>query len=87
MELLALAVDEVLTDASVEFSQLPDGSRVTIRGRDTVVRHVRARLLAVALVPEGAYGEHAQVLSVRDTDSDKAVEEARAWLEDFRRRA
>lgn len=76
-DLLTLARDGVLDEASVEFQPLPDDMTVTRRGEDTVVRHRRARLLGVALVTHGAYGRGATVLSVRDELGDKLREE---WL-------
>lgn len=76
-DLLTLARDGVLGQASVEFQPIPDDMQVTRRGEDTLVRHRRARLLGVALVPHGAYGEHATVLSVRAAASAKARDE---WL-------
>jgi HK97 family phage prohead protease len=76
-DLLTLARDGVLDEASVEFQPIPADMQVTRRGDDTVVRHKRARLLGVALVPHGAYGRGAVVLSVRDEATDKAREE---WL-------
>jgi HK97 family phage prohead protease len=76
-DLLTLARDGVLDEASVEFQPIPDDMRVTRRGDDTVVSHRRARLLGVALVTHGAYGRGATVLSVRDELADRAREE---WL-------
>lgn len=76
-DLLTLARDGVLDEASVEFQPIPADMQVTRRGDDTVVRHKRARLLGVALVPHGAYGREAVVLSVRDDATNKAREE---WL-------
>lgn len=76
-DLLTLARDGVLDEASVEFQPIPDDMRVTRRGDDTVVQHRRARLLGVALVPHGAYGREAVVLSVRDERADRIREE---WL-------
>lgn len=76
-DLLTLARDGVLDEASVEFQPIPAEMRVTRRGDDTVVAHRRARLLGVALVPHGAYGRGAVVLSVRDERADRAREE---WL-------
>lgn len=76
-DLLTLARDGVLDEASVEFQPIPADMVVTRRGDDTVVRHKRARLLGVALVPHGAYGRGAVVLSVRDEATDRAREE---WL-------
>ena len=79
-DLLTLARDGVLDEASVEFQPIPQDMQVSRRGDDTVVRHKRARLLGVALVPHGAYGRNAVVLSVRDQDSDRKREEALAHL-------
>jgi len=76
-DLLTLAQDGVLDEASVEFQPIPADMNVTRRGEDTVVRHKRARLLGVALVPHGAYGRGAVVLSVRDEAADRARDE---WL-------
>jgi len=82
-DLLTLANDGVLDEASVEFQPIPADMAVTRRGDDTVVRHKRARLLGVALVPHGAYGRGAVVLSVRDEAADRAREE---WLARLRLR-
>lgn len=79
-DLLTLAGDGVLDEASVEFQPIPDDMRVTRRGDDTVVQHRRARLLGVALVTHGAYGRGATVLAVRDEASDKLREEVLARL-------
>ena len=76
-DLLTLARDGVLDEASVEFQPIPEDMKVTRRGDDTVVRHTRARLLGVALVTHGAYGRGAVVLSVRAELVDKAREE---WI-------
>jgi HK97 family phage prohead protease len=80
-DLLTLAHDGVLDEASVEFQPIPADMAVTRRGDDTVVRHKRARLLGVALVPHGAYGRGAVVLSVRDEATDRLREE---WLAKLR---
>lgn len=79
-DLLTLARDGVLDEASVEFQPIPQDMQVSRRGDDTVVRHKRARLLGVALVPHGAYGRNAMVLSVRDEQSDRKREELLAHL-------
>jgi HK97 family phage prohead protease len=80
-DLLTLARDGVLDEASIEFQPIApeqrDGMVVTRSGATTLVRHRRARLLGVALVTHGAYGRNATVLSVRDERSDKLREE---WL-------
>jgi HK97 family phage prohead protease len=82
-ELLTLAQDGVLDEASVEFKPIPDAMVVTRRGDDTLVRHRRAQLLGVALVPHGAYGRAAAVVAVRDEASAKIREE---WLARLRSR-
>ncbi len=82
-EALTLAADGVLAEASIEFRQIEGQTDVTRRGEDTLVRHRRAHLLGVALVPHGAYGQGAPVLSVRDERADRAREE---WLARLRTR-
>ena len=82
-ELLTLAKDKVLDEASVEFLPIKEAMVVTKRGSDILVRHQRAHLRGVALVPAGVYSRHAVVTSVRDEDSDKLREE---WLAKLRSR-
>lgn len=82
-ELLTLTADGVLTEASVEFRQIEESRVTTRRGTDYVVRHKRAHLLGVAIVPYGAYGQDAAVLSVRDAATDRAREEHLARLRSF----
>lgn len=75
-DLLTLAGDRVLDEASVEFNPIREGMQITRRGDDTVVRHRRAHLRGVGLVPHGAYGRDALVTSVRDDAvADKIREE------------
>lgn len=76
-ELLTLAADGVMSEASIEFQPIEEDMRITQRGDDVVVRHKRAHLLGVACVPHGAYGQGAPVHSVRDALSNKQREE---WL-------
>lgn len=76
-ELHSLIVDGILDEASIEFRAIPKELQV-VRGEDAVhVRHRRAHLRGVAVVPEGAYGRDALALSVRDI-REKAIEKARA---------
>jgi len=82
-ELLTLATDKVLDEASVEFNPLREGMAISRRGEDTVVRHKRAHLRGVALVAHGAYGREALVTSVRDAHTDKVRDE---WLARLRSR-
>lgn len=65
-ELLTLARDHVLDEASIEFRPIPRSMSVRRDGDAIHVRHKRAHLSGVALVPEGAYGRDALVLSVRE---------------------
>jgi len=78
-ELLVLARDKVLDEASVEFAPMREFMVIKRRGEDVVVRHRRAHLRGVALVPAGAYGRDALVTSVRDL-KDKLREEKLARL-------
>lgn len=76
-ELLTLARDGVLDEASIEFNPIREAMVLERRGSLLHVRHKRGHLRGVGLVPHGAYGRNALVTSVRD-DQDKAVEAARA---------
>lgn len=71
-----LAHDGTLGECSVEFRAKPDWYRVSRRRDGLHVRHARAHLLGVALVPHGAYAEGAFVASVRSVDAE-AVDLAR----------
>jgi hypothetical protein len=79
-ELLTLARDKVLDEASIEFRIVKGGTEITEKDGKTLWRHKRAQLLGVALVPHGAYGRNALVKSVRD-DLDKAAEAAASQRE------
>lgn len=65
-----LASDGTLDQVSVEFRAIEDGTGYTWRHlSDGVhVKHNRAHLLGVALVPHGAYGEGGFVAQVRSAD-------------------
>lgn len=76
-ELLTLARDGVLDEASIEFNPIREAMVLERRGSLLHVRHKRGHLRGVGLVPHGAYGRNALVTSVRD-DQDKAAEAARA---------
>lgn len=76
-ELLTLADDGVLDEASIEFSPIPRDMVIRKDGERLHVRHRRGHLRGVALVPHGAYGRNALVMSVRDI-RQKATEKARA---------
>lgn len=83
-DLLTLAHDKVLDEASIEFNPIREGMLITNRNGTTVVRHRRAHLRGVGLVPHGAYGRDALVTSVRDDAiADKVRDE---WLARLRSR-
>ena len=65
-----LADDGTLDQVSVEFRAIEDGTGYTWRtlSDGTHVKHSRAHLLGVALVPHGAYGDGAFVAQVRSAD-------------------
>ncbi len=75
-QLRTLAADGVLDEASIEFRPIPKEMKIRRDGDTVHVRHMRAHLLGVALVPHGAYGRDALVMSVRDMRA-KAVEKSR----------
>jgi len=88
-ELLTLADDGVLDEASIEFAPIREAMIVRRRGEDLVVRHRRAHLKGVAVVPHGAYGRQALVTAVRDDrpDPEETREHQRAeWLNRLRAR-
>lgn len=76
-ELHTLALDKVLDEASIEFRPIVRDMIVRRDGDKLHVRHRRGHLRGVALVPEGAYGRDALVMSVRDL-RDQERERARA---------
>jgi uncharacterized protein len=69
-----LASDGTLDQCSVTFRPMTDWMKVQRRADGIHVRHSRAFLLGVALVPHGAYDTGAYVASVRDADSDRERE-------------
>lgn len=82
-ELHTLAADGVLDEASIEFSPIPRDMIISRSGEEIHVRHRRGHLKGVALVPHGAYGRNALVLSVRDVreqQREKRAAKARALL-------
>lgn len=75
-----LSRDGTLTDCSVTFKPMADHMKVTRKPDGLHVRHSRAALFGVALVAMGQYAEHAYVASVRDSQTDRAREQAMARL-------
>lgn len=78
-EVLALAEEGIVTGVSIEFSELPGGSRIESRqGRRTTV-HNRVKLNAVSTTYRPAYGEQATVLAVRShTEGDAPMGDEKA---------
>lgn len=76
-ELLTLVDDKVLDEASIEFTPIREAMVFERRGDVVHVRHKRSHLKGVGMVPHGAYGRNALVLSTRD-EKDEALEAARA---------
>lgn len=66
-EALALVNDGVLDEVSIGFRALATERSKRAAG-GTLLRRTKAQLDHVALVPAGAYGDGAKVLSVRDND-------------------
>jgi uncharacterized protein len=75
-ETLALLADEVLDQWSIGFREIENK-----RTHQGVVQRVKAQLFELAIVPEGAYGAHAKVASMRSTDVRPNLDAARAVLE------
>jgi HK97 family phage prohead protease len=69
-----LAHDGSLDQVSVSFKPMRDFMRVQRREDGLHVRHSRAGLLGVALVPHGAYDIAAYVASVRDATTSRERE-------------
>lgn len=73
-----LAADGTLDQVSVEFRAIPEGYTWRNTRDGTHVKHTRAQLIGVALVPQGAYGDDAFVAQVRALDAAAGfVDEAR----------
>jgi HK97 family phage prohead protease len=71
-----LAHDGTLDQVSVTFRPQTEWMKLSRDAKGLHVRHSRAHLLGVALVPHGAYDDGAFVASVRDAD-DESQERAR----------
>jgi HK97 family phage prohead protease len=85
-EMRSLIEDQILTDVSVEFRPIAEAMKVERDGDRLRVTHSRAILSGVAVVPEGAYGEQAKVLSMRDLEREREREQARLWFAEFKAR-
>lgn len=78
-ELMTLARDKVLDEASIEFRAIPSDMEVTQDGEGRLhVLHKRAHLMGVALVPHGAYSRGATVASVRKAEQEHELERQRS---------
>lgn len=82
---MIMVSEGTLTDVSIEFRAMPKHFDVERAGDRLRVTHRRAHLTGSALVPEGAYGEAAHILSLRDAEQERAREQARLWLEQWKR--
>lgn len=79
--------DGIQSDPSVEFRPMADFMRVEQRtDGGLTVTHRRAHLLGVALVTDGAYHGEAFVEAVRESQQERAIEEAKLWFEAWRKR-
>jgi HK97 family phage prohead protease len=80
-DVLTLMRSGSLTDLSVEFRPQKKHMRISQRaGGGVLIRHDKATLVGVSPVGEGAYGEDARVLMVREASQRRAREEAIARL-------
>ena len=80
--------DKISADVSVEFVPSAEWMDITATRDGLSVVHRRATLLGHAFVPDGAYGANAFIASIRaDDEQERAREEARLWLEKYRRSA
>jgi HK97 family phage prohead protease len=75
-----LAADGSLDQCSITFRPQSEFMRVTRKPDGLHIRHDRAALLGVALVPHGQYDSHAYVASVRDADDDAVAREREARM-------
>ena len=88
VEMLTLIQDGVLTDPSIEFRCIPaDMSAQRHQSGGISIRHARAHLRGVAIVPEGAYSTNAYIESVRASSLHRAREAEIAWLAVYKSRA
>jgi HK97 family phage prohead protease len=74
VEARELAADGTLDQVSITFKPSFDHMRVTRKSDGLHVRHSRAGLMGIALVPHGAYDTHAYVASVRAEEVDRERE-------------
>lgn len=83
-ELLTLARDKVLDEASIEFNAVMGALETRRKGENLHVRHKRGVLRGVALVPHGAYGRNALVASVREQREQEVEQRRIAAIEALR---
>jgi hypothetical protein len=74
-EALALAIDKVVRNASVEFREVPGGTKIVMENGRRVRVHSRVALTGVSMTYRPAYGEQAAVLAVRSQQKETAVAE------------
>lgn len=61
--------DKLIDELSIGFQDVKDGTEVTEDSKGVHVRHNRAALREISVVPFGAFGRKAKVSKVRDEDS------------------
>ena len=71
-EELGLAADRIVTGVSVEFKEVPGGTRIETRNGRRVRVHHRAQLTGASLTHRPTYGEQAAVLAVRSQEGGDA---------------
>lgn len=85
-DMLSNIDDEISDQVSVEFLPMSEWMDVSATRGGLNIVHRRATLLGFAIVPDGAYGDNAFIASIRaDDEKERKAEEARLWLENFRR--
>lgn len=87
----ALLDDELIDEMSIGFQTVKDGTVVEDYKKGKLIRHNRARLLEISLVPWGAYGREATLSRSRLIDPVEEVlnlkqNQARAWVAEYKRR-
>lgn len=87
----ALVDDELVDEMSIGFQTVKDGTAIEDYNGGKLMRHTRARLLEISIVPWGAYGREATLSRSRLIDPMEEFKkikqkEAREWVDEFRKR-
>lgn len=91
MRAQALIDDDLIDEMSIGFQTVKDGTKIEEYEDGMLLRHSRARLLEISLVPWGAYGREATLSRSKLIDPTEKIEEikrqqAREWVNDFKNR-